>query len=159
MFIKTSCFHFRYLLVIGLLSGCASSHKNSTSSLESKSVFVKYVSTTDGDTIKVNWPNVPSVFGASLPIRIAGIDTPELRTKNKCEKRIAIKAKMKVEQLLSGVKSVELRNYSRDKYFRIVADVYINEVSLADELLSAELAYRYEGNTKLKIDWCALKDK
>ena len=33
----------------------------------------------DGDTIVISIPNVPEVFGKKISVRIAGIDTPELR--------------------------------------------------------------------------------
>ncbi len=38
----------------------------------------------------------------------------------------------------------------RGKYFRIVADVYVDGNSLADELLQAELAKPYDGGKKPK---------
>jgi endonuclease YncB( thermonuclease family) len=41
----------------------------------------------------------------------------------------------------------------RGKYFRIVADVYADNQSLADELIKNNLAVRYNGGTKVK-DWC-----
>jgi len=41
----------------------------------------------------------------------------------------------------------------KGKYFRIVADVYANNKSLADILIRNHLAVRYDGGTKIK-DWC-----
>ena len=41
----------------------------------------------------------------------------------------------------------------KGKYFRIVADVYVDSVSLADVLIKNNLAIKYDGGTKVK-DWC-----
>ncbi|MFT6578378.1 MAG: endonuclease YncB(thermonuclease family), partial [Zhongshania sp.] len=39
----------------------------------------------DGDTFRVNIAGWPSVVGDSMPVRIKGIDTPELRGKCQLE--------------------------------------------------------------------------
>ena len=41
----------------------------------------------------------------------------------------------------------------RGKYFRIVADVYADGVSLTDKLIKSGYAVPYDGGTKAK-DWC-----
>ncbi len=41
----------------------------------------------------------------------------------------------------------------RGKYFRIVADVYVDGKSLAESLIEANLGVPYYGKTKIK-DWC-----
>jgi len=41
----------------------------------------------------------------------------------------------------------------RGKYFRIVADVYVDGKSLAESLIEANLGVPYYGMTKIK-DWC-----
>lgn len=38
----------------------------------------------DGDTFRVNISSYPDVIGKNMPIRLSGIDTPEIR--GKCEK-------------------------------------------------------------------------
>ena len=40
---------------------------------------VKYVRNYDGDTVKVNIPEIPRLFGEEISVRIRGIDTPEIR--------------------------------------------------------------------------------
>ena len=49
------------------------------------------------------------------------------------------------EKLLRGAKRIELRNPQRGKYFRIVADVYLDGESLAEKLKEAGLAKDYDG--------------
>ena len=53
--------------------------------------------------------------------------------------------------LLAGDK-IELRNMRRGKYFRIVADVFIDGIDLAQLLITAGLARSYDGGTK--SEWC-----
>lgn len=116
---------------------------------------VEYVRTHDGDTVIVNIPLLPKVFGHNLPIRIAHIDAPELISDSPCEKREALTAALEVENLLSDAKHVDLINPKRDKYFRLVADIVIdNKILLSKHLLDKKLAYPYEGETKQVIDWC-----
>ena len=62
-------------------------------------------------------------------------------------------AKQLIVSTLRGGKTIELRNIQRGKYFRIVADVYVDGFSLADVLIQNKLVVRYDGGTKVK-DWC-----
>lgn len=108
----------------------------------------------DGDTITVNIPNVPALIGKKISVRVFGIDTPEVKTKNQCEKEAGRMARNLVASTLKNAKSVELHNVQRDKYFRILADVMVDGRSLKDVLLKNNLAYAYEGGTKQHPDWC-----
>jgi endonuclease YncB( thermonuclease family) len=44
------------------------------------------------------------------------------------------------------------KNIQRGKYFRIIVDVFVDGVSLEQELLGNGLAYKYSG--KKKLGWC-----
>ena len=107
----------------------------------------------DGDTFRVNINSYPSIIGKKMAIRVNDIDTPELRTKCNKEKLLAREAKKLTVATLRGGKTIELRNLQRGKYFRIVADVYVDGVSLANVLIKSKLAVRYDGGTKVK-NWC-----
>ena len=48
------------------------------------------------------------------------------------------------------------KNVKRGKYFRILADVYADGVSVADELIKNDFAVKYDGGTK--IDWCKINE-
>lgn len=115
---------------------------------------VKYVKNYDADTITFNIPNVHPLFGKKISIRVLGVDTPEMRTKNKCEKEKAKNAKKLVRSILKHAKRIDLINLKRGKYFRVVADVIIDGKSLTHYLLKNGLAYSYDGGKKRKIDWC-----
>ncbi len=115
-------------------------------------VYCYYVSNYDGDTITVNIPSYPPIVGEKITVRINGIDCPELRTKSDKEKELARTAKKLVNSLLENAKVIELRNMQRDKYFRILADVYFDDKNLTEILLKNKLAVEYDGGTKTK-DW------
>lgn len=107
----------------------------------------------DGDTFTVNIKEYPPIIGNRIPIRVNGIDTPEMRGKCVKEKTLAREAKQLTVSKLRSAKVIELRNLQRGKYFRIVADVYVDNDNLADMLIKNNLAVRYNGDTKIK-DWC-----
>jgi micrococcal nuclease len=118
---------------------------------------VKYIKNYDADTITVNIPGAHPLFGKNISIRVNGIDTPELRTKNSCEKKAGYKAKYFVEKILKKGKRIDLQNISRGKYFRVVADVIVDGKNLSEYLIKNKMAYVYHGKTKEKIDWCNFK--
>ncbi|MBD3612534.1 MAG: thermonuclease family protein [Hydrogenovibrio crunogenus] len=75
-----------------------------------------------------------------------------MRGKCQKEKELARQAKQITVQTLRSAKTIELRNIQRGKYFRLVADVYTDDKSLADELIKRKLAVPYDGG--IKINWC-----
>lgn len=115
---------------------------------------VKLISVYDGDTLHIEIPNTHPVFGKNIGVRVRGIDTPEVSTKNQCEKSAGRIAKNLAESLLKNAKRIDLENVSRDKYFRILADVRFDGKLLSEVMLKNKLAYKYEGGTKEKLDWC-----
>jgi endonuclease YncB( thermonuclease family) len=106
------------------------------------------VSVYDGDTFKCDIFCIPAIIGDDISIRINGIDTPEMKDKRPEVKELAEKAKQFVTDRVMSAEVIELRNPQRGKYFRIVADVYIDGVNLADELIKAGMAKPYDGGTK-----------
>lgn len=115
---------------------------------------VKYIKNYDADTVTFDVPRVHPLIGKKMNVRVMGVDTPELRTKNKCEKDKARNAKKLVANLLINAKRIDLTNIQRGKYFRVVADIIIDGKSLSHYLLKNGLAYAYDGGTKKKINWC-----
>jgi len=103
----------------------------------------------DGDTFTVTVRKVHPLIGDSISIRVRGIDTPEIRG-GSCKDK-ALKARNYFIQRLEESKKIKLRNVARGKYFRIVADVYLDGVNIADEMILLGLAKPYDGGTK--INW------
>lgn len=118
---------------------------------------VTYLYNYDGDTFKVDIPNIHPFFGKGISIRIAGLDTAELQSKNACERKIALLARQRTQEILSKAKRIDLVAISPDKYFRVDASVIVDTtINLGYLLLKENLAYPYDGKTKPKIDWCGL---
>ena len=118
---------------------------------------VTFLQNYHGDTIKVNIKDIPELFGQKISVRVKGIDTAEIRSKNKCEKFQAQAAKKIVYMQLSNAKKINLKNCVRGKYFRIVCDVLHDDKNLATELLNKNLAIKYQGGKKIVVDWCKIK--
>jgi endonuclease YncB( thermonuclease family) len=99
----------------------------------------------DGDTFKIDLPSQHPLFGDDISVRVLGIDTPELRGTSDEVKALAYKAKNRTQELLSDAKTIDFKNPQRDKYFRILAEVWIYGESLGEKLKSDGLAKDYDG--------------
>ena len=105
----------------------------------------------DGDTITIATyvHGLPDLYRFS--VRLNGIDCPEMRTKNESEKAVAKLAKQRLSDVILG-KDVELHGVRLEKYGRILAEVWINGVSMNDMLVMERLAVAYDGGTKYTPD-------
>jgi len=112
-----------------------------------------YVSNYDGDTIKFDLPGLHPIIGNKINIRVNGIDTPEIRGKCEQEKYSAEQAREMVADILKDAEKIDLKNMERGKYFRIAADVFADGESLAEILVEAGVAIRYNGGKKTH-NWC-----
>lgn len=101
-------------------------------------------------------------------IRIGGIDTPEMRVSKKKkdgtprtnqsrenERKAAHASKAALKQLVTDAENIfTLRNPQIGKYAgRIVCDVYVDNVKVADYLIENGHAIEYDGGTKAELDW------
>lgn len=109
---------------------------------------VRVVSIYDGDTFTVDIPNYPAIIGKRVPVRIYGIDCPEMRDKDTVKKEAARKAKQRTVELLRGAKCVSIERPTRDKYFRILGVVKVDGVNIAEILFKEGLAKEYYGGKK-----------
>jgi endonuclease YncB( thermonuclease family) len=112
----------------------------------------RVISVYDGDTFRVDIDSLPPIVGKNIPIRLNGVDTPEIQGKCQYEKDLALKARDFVRNKLANAKEIKLNNLQRGKYFRVVANVIVDGVSLEQELLDKEFAYKYTGGKK--SSWC-----
>jgi micrococcal nuclease len=113
----------------------------------------------DGDTIDVLIDLGFDILFQSR-VRLAGIDTPESRTKDLKEKALGLESKEYLKKALKDAKSVVIKTEKMDsseKYGRILGWVYINgdTVSLNDMMINDGYAWGYLGDTKVK-DFAAL---
>ena len=118
---------------------------------------VRFLSVYDGDTFKVSLDCPYPIFCQKINVRVQGIDAPELKSKDPCEKLAAKKAKSFTRSFLRQG-DIVLRHCRRDKYFRILCSVFVKtgerENNLAEALLAENLAVAYNGGHKEKINWC-----
>ncbi len=111
----------------------------------------RVISVYDGDTytIVANHRNVFTKF----PVRLYGVDTPELRGGTEASKKEAVAAKKYVESvILNRVVDCNIltnsENPINDKYGRLIINITVNNVSLAKDLIDRKLAKEYFGGTK-----------
>jgi len=116
-------------------------------------VFVSEVrSIYDADTFRASIDGWPDIIGESMSIRVNGIDAAEMRGKCQKEKDMARAAKKATVAMLREAKQIELRNMKRGKYFRIIADVYVDGKNLGEALVKQGLAREYHGGKRK--GWC-----
>lgn len=113
----------------------------------------KVSSVYDGNTFRANLKNYPDIIGHQIAIKIHGIDIPEIKAQCKKEKLLARKAKKFTASLLKNATHIELKNIKRGKYFRLIADVYIDGRNIAEILIKSGLASEYYGGPQTK-KWC-----
>jgi micrococcal nuclease len=116
----------------------------------------------DGDTIDVD---IDLGFDISLTkrVRLAGIDTPESRTKDKEEKVLGLEVKELLKKKLKEAKSIVIKTQlpdSTEKYGRILGWIYLDgaELSVNEALIAGGYAWEYMGETKIK-DYELLKQR
>lgn len=134
------------------------------------SCWGRLVDVYDGDTVKVVLP-----FGGKLHkfnVRLAGIDTAEMRSKDAAVKERAVRARDRLLQHATGLEALPKLSTKKDinkllddhvtmvwveclgwdKYGRLLANLFSAPGatrSFAQQLLDEKLAYEYFGETKL----------
>ena len=112
----------------------------------------------DGDTITIasKMPFADSPL-YRLSVRLNGIDTPEIKGKTEDEKTAAKQARDALSRLILH-KKVTLRNVQNEKYGRILADVYVDNVCINEWLIKERYAVKYDGGTKqIPSSWLKYK--
>ena len=101
----------------------------------------------DGDTIDVVLDLGFSVKLHKQRVRLAGIDTPESRTRNLEEKALGLKAKERLIELCVG--SFKVQSLGKGKYGRILGIPYTEDgQSIRQMLINEGHAVEYWGGKK-----------
>jgi micrococcal nuclease len=108
----------------------------------------------DGDTIDVVI-DLGFDISFSSRVRLAGIDTPESRTKDLKEKALGLESKDYLKKRLEQATNIVIRTEkvnSTEKYGRILAWIYLDgeTKSVNHEMIEKGYAWGYLGDTKLK---------
>ena len=112
----------------------------------------------DGDTIDVTIDLGFDLFKKER-VRVAGVDTPEKRTRNLEEKELGIHAtnwlKKQLEDTIAGDEELIIRTELKGgvgKYGRLLGWLYIgdNIISINEQMIAEGYAWSYDGGTKQK---------
>ena len=110
----------------------------------------------DGDTIDVTIDLGFDLYKKER-VRVAGVDTPEKRTRNLEEKELGIDAtnwlKKELEDVLAGDDALIVRTELHGgvgKYGRLLGWLYVGDetVSLNEQMITQGYAHAYDGGTK-----------
>lgn len=139
-------------------------------SLAGLKTYARVISIYDGDTITLIMPFAGMYY--KFPVRVNGIDTCEIKSKNAENRQIAFRARNRLFELVTGSPWTGPENATKaqmetvlkknvhlvwiecdelDKYGRVLGTVRAtpNDQSFADILVASRLAYHYGGATKL----------
>lgn len=110
----------------------------------------KIVKVVDGDTVDVEID-----LGFSLTkkerIRLAGIDTPETRTRDEEEKKLGIDAKEYLSMRLESSKNLIVKTEKDGKYGRMLGWLFDDDNrSINRDMVDLGYAWSYGGSTKDK---------
>ena len=112
----------------------------------------------DGDTIDVTIDLGFELYKKER-VRVAGVDTPEKRTRNLEEKALGIDAtnwlKKELEDTIAGDEELIIRTELKGgvgKYGRLLGWLYIgdNNISINEQMIAEGYAWSYDGGTKQK---------
>ena len=103
----------------------------------------------DGDTVDVIVDLGFSLFKKER-CRVAGIDTPESRTRDKKEKVYGLEAKAYLKGLLSSAENLRVRTEKDGKYGRMLGWLYCDNIegSINHLMIESGHAWPYDGGTK-----------
>ena len=117
---------------------------------------VKINRVVDGDTIDVTIDLGFDLYKKER-VRVAGVDTPEKRTKNLEEKALGLDAtawlKAKLEETIKGDEELTVRTELKGgvgKYGRLLGWLYVgdSDLSLNEQMITEGYAHAYDGGTK-----------
>lgn len=117
--------------------------------------LAKVIDVYDGDTVTIQCCLVNDSTNTlySLKVRIMGIDTPEIKTKNPLEKELAAHIRDEMSKLLLGKTVYVKQSEATDKFGRILAHIILYRkdkpaINITDWLISQRYAVAYGGSTK-----------
>ena len=108
----------------------------------------KVLRVVEGDTIDVNIDLGFNIWHRGR-VRMAGIDTPESRTRNLEEKKLGLASKARLKELLKGQKVSIQCTKEKGKFGRILADVMVGDTNINKQLIDEGHAREYQGGKKI----------
>ena len=108
----------------------------------------KVLRVVDGDTIDVNIDLGFNIWHRGR-VRMAGIDTPESRTRNLEETKLGLASKARLKELLKCQKVSIQCTKEKGKFGRILADVMVGDTNINKQLIDEGHAREYQGGKKI----------
>jgi len=111
----------------------------------------------DGDTVDVDLDLGFSVILKKQRVRLAGINTPESRTRDLPQKKYGLAAKYRLKELLAEdfplTIKISINKKARGKYGRILGTLWKGDTNINQQLVDEGHAIEYYGGTKQTIRW------
>jgi micrococcal nuclease len=133
------------LVVFSIATSCGAS--------EETCIRARLIYVIDGDTFRAHIDGVKSPDSYGYRIRVAEIDTAELKGRCENETNLARQARAAAKKILRTARVIELSDLRLDKYGRIVASVWINGQNFGALMLESGLAQEFNRWTPKK--WCS----
>ena len=143
---KRSEFMFRIFLIVFFWSNF----------LNAETLYdYKIIRVIDGDTVEIEANFLPPPLKPTLKLRVFGIDTPEKKSRAKCDReaKLAKRATAYTQALIdeSITRKIKIRKWG--KYGgRVLGDIILDGKSLEGLLIDEGLAKVYRGGKK--PNWC-----
>ena len=83
-------------------------------------------------------------------VRLAGIDTPESRTRDLEEKKLGLEAKEFLERRLMECAKLIVKTEKDGKYGRMLGWFYCSQININTEMVERGYAWEYDGGKKEK---------
>ena len=116
-------------------------------SFENEQIQAKVVSVYDGDTVKCVFPSNGKMYKWNC--RLTGVDTPELRTLCKVEKKFGYEVRDYLrEKILNKVVTLHCGDF--DKYGRLLVTIQYDDCMVNQWLIDNNYAFSYDCGTKKK---------
>lgn len=88
-------------------------------------------------------------------VRMAGIDTPESRTRDKVEKKFGLASKAYLVDKIKNAEDIIVRtelDNEKGKFGRILGTVYLDGVNINQQMINESYAVGYHGQSKDDIE-------
>ena len=101
----------------------------------------KVIEVYDGDTVTLAFKFRGKYFKKRC--RLHGINSPEIRTRDREEKKQGFLAKDHLKEMIDG-KIIILDCFGWDKYGRLLGNIYMGKICINDKMMEDGFAEKYE---------------
>jgi len=114
----------------------------------------------DGDTVDIDLDLGFNIVLKDERVRIAGIDTPESRTRDPIEKVFGLASKERLKEMLGKKCVLSCKEYdSKGKFGRILGDFWTPMGMVSDRLIAEGHAVPYNGENKKLVEDQHMKNR